>query len=485
MSKQFEKINITKKSENISEWYLDVVKHADLADYSDVKGCMIIKPSGYAIWEFVQKTLDNWFKDDGVQNVYFPIFIPMSLLEKEKAHVAGFSPELAVVTHAGGEDLAEPLAVRPTSETIMYKTFSDWIQSYRQLPFKVNQWANVVRWEKRTYPFLRTSEFLWQEGHTVHRTSEDAVNMMMKALAWYKKFYEEYFSISVYAGKKSQSEKFAGAKDTFSIELVMPDGKALQAATSHDLSDNFSKVFEVQFLDEDGDKKNAFQTSWGLSTRAIGGLILTHGDDAGLIVPPKVSQYQVVIVGVSPGDEEIEKNVSNFVTEISDILRKNGIRVTIDLNFKHSLGYRINEWELRGVPLRLEIGNREIKENKIAFARRDTFEKGNFGKDELAEKVNLILNNIQANLFEKSDKIKKDLTAEVSNYEEFKSVISNGKSFIRAFWCEDPSCENKIKEETKASSRVLELDQMNKTESGKCFHCGDKASHRWLFAQSY
>ncbi|HEY4520703.1 MAG TPA: aminoacyl--tRNA ligase-related protein, partial [Candidatus Paceibacterota bacterium] len=268
--KVFEKRALTKKSENISEWYHDIVVRAGLAEYSDMKGMMIIKPTGYALWESVQKTLDGWFKEDGVQNVYFPLFIPMSLLQKEKEHLEGFSPELAVVTHGGGEELAEPLAIRPTSETIMYRTFSNWIQSYRDLPLKINQWCNVVRWEKRTYPFLRTTEFLWQEGHTAHKDEQDAEEMALKALEWYRKFYREYFAIDPYVGLKSDSERFAGAKRTYAIEIVSPDGKSLQAATSHNLSDNFSKVFEVQYLDENGQKNFVHQTSWGLSTRAIG-----------------------------------------------------------------------------------------------------------------------------------------------------------------------------------------------------------------------
>jgi prolyl-tRNA synthetase len=481
--KAFEKKGLTKKSENISDWYHDVVLRAGLAEYSDVKGCMIIRPHGYALWEKVQSVLDGWFKEDGVQNCYFPIFIPMALFQKEKEHVEGFSPELAVVTHAGGEELAEPIAVRPTSETVITQKFADWVQSHRDLPMKLNQWCNVVRWEKRTYPFLRTSEFLWQEGHTVHADKADAMNMVLSALRWYEKFYKEYFAIAPYIGIKSNSEKFAGAEQTYSVEMVIPDGKALQAATSHYLGENFTKAFEVQFLDDAGNKQFAHQTSWGISTRAIGGLVLTHGDDSGLVLPPMVAPKQVVVIGIAK--EENQAEIQQYVSSIEKVLKEAGIRVVSDADFRKTLGYRINDWELKGVPLRLEVGKKELDANAVAFARRDNFEKGSFILSDCAKEVTALLGHIQKNLYERAEKTKIDLTVDVSNYDEFKNTITQKRTFIRAPWCEDSTCEAAIKEETKMTTRVLEIDMIEEKGQHSCVRCGKPATHRWLFAQSY
>ncbi|MEK7525764.1 MAG: proline--tRNA ligase [Patescibacteria group bacterium] len=483
--KEFIKKGLTKKSENISDWYHDIVLRAGLADYSEVKGSMIIKPYGYAIWEHVQQTLDSWFKEGGVQNAYFPLFIPYSLLKKEKEHVEGFSPELAIVTHAGGEELAEPLVVRPTSETIMYETFSKWIQSYRDLPLLINQWCNVVRWEKRTYPFLRTTEFLWQEGHTVHTSEEGAMEMVLKALGWYKKFYKEHFAISPYVGLKSGSERFAGAKATYSVELVIPDGKALQAATSHNLSDHFAKVFDIQFLNEKGEKQYPHQTSWGLSTRSIGGLILSHGDDSGLVMPPRVAPHQVVILAIGSAEDSERSKIESVIQDYATELKKAGIRVVVDLDTTHSMGYRINEWELKGVPLRLEIGKREIADGKATAVRRDTFAKNQLDVKNLVSEVSSLLDKIQADLLAQSEKIKRELTVDVASYDDFKKTLIEHRSFIRAPWCEDAACEANIKEETKATSRILELDQIDQKESLSCFACGKPAFRRWLFAQAY
>ncbi|MBI3952545.1 MAG: proline--tRNA ligase [Candidatus Doudnabacteria bacterium] len=485
MVKTYEKKGLTKKSENISDWYHDVVLRAGLADYSEVKGAMIIKPDGYSIWEKVQSILDSWFKKDGVRNVYFPLFIPYSLIKKEKEHLQGFSPELAVVEHAGGEKLSEPLVIRPTSETIMYKTFVDWIQSWRDLPLKVNQWCNIVRWEKRTYPFLRTSEFLWQEGHTVHRTPGEAEEMVLKALGWYKKFYEDYFALSVYAGLKSKGETFAGARETYSIELVMPDGKALQAATSHNLSDNFSKVFGIEFLDETGKKVNPFQTSWGLSTRAIGGLVLTHGDDSGLVLPPKIAFTQVVILPIVSKDVKIQEKISQKTAEIHSELVEKGINAVIDDDFKSSLGFRINKWELKGVSLRLELGAKELESETIQYVRRDNFEKGQLKFAGLEKSVADLLEQIQSDLYKKSEETKLALTLEADEIHEFKRILGKQKAFIRVPWCEDLECENRVKADTKATPRVLELENINQNEDLKCFACGKKARRKWLFAQSY
>lgn len=482
--KIYQKRGVVKKSKDIAKWYNNVVMRSGLAEYSEVKGCMIIKANGYALWENIQNIFNAWFKGDGIKNYYFPLLIPYKLLKKEKEHLKGFSPELAIVTHAGGEKLKEPYVIRPTSETIMYKTFADWIHSYRELPFKVNQWCNVMRWEKRTYPFLRTTEFLWQEGHTVHQTEKAAVAMAMKALKWYQQFYEEYFAISPYVGVKSEQEKFAGAKTTYSTELVIPNGKALQGATAHNLSDNFSKVFNITFTDKNGDKQYGLQTSWGISTRAIGGLVLVHGDDNGLIIPPKVASTQVVVIVVANSSSKAQK-IQKYVQTIANDLKNNNIEAEIDTDYNHSLGYRINEWEIQGVPLRLEIGEKEIKNKNIKFVRRDTFEKGYIKDGNAVVKTKKILDEIQSNLFNRSKKIQEELTHKVDTYKEFKDIVKDKKFFIKALWCENKTCEENIKNETKLSTRVLELNEINKNHKGKCIYCGKGAQHMWLFAQSY
>lgn len=484
MSKVFEKKGLTKKSENIADWYHDVILRAELAEYSDIKGCMIIRPNGYALWEKAQQVLDGWFKEYGVQNVYFPLFIPMSLFQKEKEHVEGFSPELAVVTHAGGEDLAEPIAVRPTSETVITQKFADWIQSYRDLPMKLNQWCNVVRWEKRTYPFLRTSEFLWQEGHTVHADKKDAMVMVMQALDWYAQFYRKYYAIEPYVGLKSQSEKFAGAEETYSIEIVVPDGKALQSATSHYLSDHFTKAFNVEYLDEEGNKKFAHQTSWGLSTRAIGGLVFVHGDDSGLVLPPEVAPQQVVIIGIAK-DKTNEDAIVEYVGQLHKKLKEAGVRVISDVDFRKTLGFRINNWELKGVPLRLEVGAKELESKTVTFVRRDTFEKKVHGADTVDVDAVSLLKIIQSDMFKKSAKSRNDLTTDIEAWDEFKGIMANDRKFIRAPWCEDAACEAAIKEETKAATRCLELERISENGNYKCIHCGKPAHRRWLFGQGY
>ena len=484
--KAFEKKGLTKKSENISEWYHDVVLRAGLAEYSDVKGCMIIKPHGYALWEKAQSTLDAWFKEDGVQNCYFPIFIPMTAFQKEKEHVEGFSPELAVVTHAGGEELTDALAVRPTSEIVITQKFADWVQSHRDLPMKLNQWCNVVRWEKRTYPFLRTSEFLWQEGHTVHADKADAMTMTMNALEWYAKFYREHYAIAPYIGRKSESEKFAGAEETYTIEIVVPDGKALQAATSHYLGEHFTKVFNVEYLNEAGEKQLAHQTSWGLSTRAIGGLVFVHGDDSGLVLPPNVAPQQVVILGIGGKNPEMDEKVATYVGHLHKTLKDAGVRVVSDLDYRKTMGFRINEWELKGIPLRIEVGGKEIESNTVTVARRDDLSKHQMDANLLSVEIPAILEFIQKELLKKSEASRDALTKDVSTWDEFKSTVADQKMFIRAPWCEDASCEASIKEETKAGTRCLELDRVQEVLSDtKCVHCDKPAVHKWLFAQSY
>lgn len=475
---------LTKKSDDISRWYNEIIEKADLAEHAPVKGCMIIKPYGYALWEKTQQTLDTWFKAEGVQNVYFPLFIPYSYLEKEKKHVEGFSPELALVTMAGGEKLKEPLVVRPTSETIIYQTFKNWIHSYKDLPLKINQWCSVVRWEKRTYLFLRTSEFLWQEGHTVHRDEKETMEMVMRVLQWYKNFFENYLAISVFAGEKSASERFAGATRTFSIELVIPNGKALQGATSHNLGQNFSKSFDISYTDEQNNLQHPYQTSWGISTRAIGGLILSQGDDHGLIIPPYIAPIQAVIFVIASRNTAIDTKIKSQVKKVAQSLEKAGFRVRIDQNDK-SIGSRISESEIKGIPIRLEVGQNELKNNTIIVSRRDTRIKERVKLESVSSMVSNLVDTMQQELLIKSEQNKRQLTANVDNFEEFKKIMESNRKFIRSFWCESTICEQKIKEITKAETRVCELDELEKSHDGACIYCGNKARRKWLFAQAY
>jgi len=482
MTNQFEKKELKKKSENLSDWYNDVVLKAELADYGPAKGTMVIRPYGYAIWEKIQSTMDAWFKEYGVQNAYFPMFIPMNLLQKEKSHVKGFAPEFWVVTHGGGKELAEPLVVRPTSETIMYEMYKKWIKSWRDLPYLINQWNNVVRYELRTYLFLRTSEFLWQEGHTVHETEGEAMDMVMTALEWYRRIYEEYLAIPVISGEKSESERFAGAKRTFTVEALMPDGKALQGGTSHNLGQNFAKAFNLVFQGRDGTQVNPWQTSWGFSTRSMGGLFLTHSDDNGLIMPPKIAPIQVVVVpifqtaGASP---ELE----SYIQGITEDLQKRDIRVHIDKRDGVSVGRKFNDWEVKGVPLRFEIGENERKENKVTMTRRDTGEKLSFVNDGVGDETFNQLDAIQQQMFMKSADFVRKNTFEVSKYEDFKNIMKETRGFIKAYWCGNPDCEAKIKEETKATTRVKPLG--SEEQKGKCIYCAKAAQSIWYFGQAY
>ena len=483
MEKSFEKRDLTKKSENIADWYNDVILRAKLCSYSDVKGSIVIRPYGYAIWENSQKILDSMFKSDGVENCYFPMLIPMSFIQKEKEHVEGFAPELFTIDRIGEEKLVDPLVLRPTSETIMYKTFASWIQGHRDLPIKINQWCNIFRAEKRTYPFLRTSEFLWQEGHTAFANAEDNLQMVFRALNWYKDFYEKYMAIAPYIGIKSQSEKFAGAKNTYTVEIVAPNGKALQACTSHDLADNFAKVFDVSFLNEKGEKTYVHQSSFGLSTRSIGALVLVHGDDLGLVIPPFIAPIQVVILPITK-KTETDQEVLDFAKIIENKLKEIDIKAIIDKDDTHSLGYKINEWELKGVPLRIEIGSKELENKIIKAVRRDDFSKQDISIDGFEKEIQNLLNEIQKALFEKSLKLRNEKTKDADNYEEFKKDIESG-NIVRAHWCEDAECEKRIKEETSATVRCLEFDKMNTTEEGECIYCGKTSKHKWLFGKSY
>lgn len=467
---------LTTRSEDYAEWYLDVIKSADLADYAPIKGCMVIKPYGYAIWENIQQVLDQKFKETGVQNAYFPLLIPESYLKREADHVEGFAPECAVVTHAGGEKLAEPLVVRPTSETIIYEMFSKWISSYRDLPLVVNQWANVVRWEKRTRLFLRTSEFLWQEGHTAHANAEEAYERAKQMQDVYKSLAEDYMAIPVIPGTKSESEKFAGAETTYTIEAMMQDGKALQAGTSHVLGESFTKAFDVKFLDSNGQEKHVRSTSWGASTRLIGALIMTHSDDNGLVLPPNIAPIQVVIVPVWSKDQDKEKVVTKC-TEIEGELRNLGIKTKIDARDLRP-GPRFFEWEKKGVPIRIEIGPRDIENAQMVVVRRDTLEKQTT-KEEDAASIKSLLDQIQANLFQKAKNFRDEQTKEVETYEELTSQTETG--FALTNWCGDPTCEEKIKENKTTIRCITEPAPSNSV----CSICGKPAKHRIIAARSY
>lgn len=474
---------LKKKTENMANWYTDVIQKAKLADYSPVKGCMIIRPNGYSIWENIQKTFDPMLKEMGIENAYFPTFIPMSFLEKEKGHVEGFAPELAIVTHGGGEKLKEELAIRPTSETIMYDTYSKWVSSYRDLPILINQWNNVVRWEKRTYFFLRTSEFLWQEAHTAHATHEESLKMVYSGIEKYRELVEETLAIPVYKGRKSDSEKFAGAEMTTTIESMMPDGKALQTGTSHDLGQNFSKkeAFNISFANEESGTSYVWQTSFGLSTRTIGALIMVHGDDDGIVLPPKVASKQVIIVPT-----EQSENIMDICNKIKK--ESNEIRIHIDMDDKHSLGYRLNEIEMQGTPVIIVIGKKELETKKVLVKQRYNKESIEVNIDNLKETLPKVLEDIQINMFKKALEMTKSLTTEVNTYEEFKRVMETKRGYIKAHWCENKECEKTIKEETKATTRCLPfIDKRGNVteEKGQCIKCGKDSNHKWLFAQAY
>lgn len=480
MEKKFVE-ELTSQKEDFSKWYTEVVLKAELVDYSPVKGCMVIKPYGYAIWENIQKILDEKIKATGHVNAYFPLFIPKTFLEKEAEHVEGFSPQVAWVTKGGDEELFEPLAVRPTSEAIICSMYAKWIQSWRDLPVLINQWANVVRWEKETRPFLRTTEFLWQEGHTAHRTKEEAEEEALKMLNVYKDFVENDLAIPVIAGKKTENEKFAGALHTYSIEVLLADGRALQAGTSHNLGQHFAKAFNIMFQDIDGERKYVWQTSWGVSTRLIGALIMTHGDDFGLILPPRVAPYQIVIIPIWKNEEEKEK-VYRYVDEIYNLL-KDHFRVKVDKDEEHTPGWKFNEWELKGVPVRIEIGPKEVEKQEIFVARRDLRVKKAYKKDNMISDLKNLLSEIQKNLFEKALKFREENTHEVDGFEKFKEIMDTKRGFIKASWCGDGNCELKIKELTGATIRNLPLDW--KEEEGRCILCGRETKIKALFAKAY
>jgi len=463
-------------NENFAQWYTDVVLKTELVDYGPVKGTMVIRPYGYAIWENIQKDMDERFKKAGSKNAYFPLLIPMSFFTKEAEHVEGFAPEVAVVTHAGGAKLDEPLAIRPTSETVIGTMYAKWIQSYRDLPVIMNQWCNVMRWEKTTRPFLRTSEFLWQEGHTVHATEEEAMEETLKMLAVYKDFMENTLAIPVLTGRKTEKEKFAGADATFGLEAMMLDGKSLQIGTSHYLGQNFSKAFDIKFLDKDSTQKYGYTTSWGTSTRMIGGLIMAHGDGRGLVLPPKVAPIQVIIVPIA-----VHKGgVLEKANEIKDALEKAGIRAQVDER-DMSPGWKFNEWEMKGVPVRLEIGPRDIEANQAMLFRRDTLEKSTLSLVGLEDAIKTLLDTIQVNMLEKSRKMR---DARIVSANDLEGILEgvNGKNFVKAGWCGCRECEDKVKEYAQATARVIDRD----AEDGEvCAICGKKAKHVVYFARAY
>jgi len=472
---------ITKRKDDYSAWYLDIIEAAELAEHAPVKGCMVIKPYGYALWENFQKVLDAKFKETGVKNAYFPLFIPQSFLTKEAEHVEGFAPECAVVTHAGGKKLEEPLVVRPTSETIMYDVFSRWIQSYRDLPLLINQWANVVRWELRPRLFLRTTEFLWQEGHTVHASEEEAEAKSKEMLEVYRTFAQDYLAISAVPGKKSESEKFAGAVSTYTIEAMMQDGKALQSGTSHMLGQNFSKPFEVKFLDEKGNSQYGWQTSWGVSTRMIGALIMAHSDDKGLVLPPKIAPIHAVIIPVWVGEEE-EKLVFTKAEELAGELRKKGLIIEIDKRDTRP-GPKFFEWEKKGVPVRIEIGPKDLANKSVMVVRRDSGAKQAIKEKGAADEVIKILDDIQAGLLKSNIEFREKNTVEIDIWDDFKKLFKEENKFILAHWCGSAECEAKIKEETKVTIRCLPFGQ--KQESGKCILCGKPSGSRVIFDKAY
>lgn len=484
---------ITPRGVDYSQWYIDIVLNAKLADYSPVKGCMVVRPRGYAIWERIQAEYDRRFKETGHQNAYFPMLIPMSFLQKEKEHVEGFKPELAVVTHGGGEELEEPYCVRPTSETIIWSKYKDWIQSYRDLPLLYNQWCSVFRWEKRTRLFLRTAEFLWQEGHTAHETEAEAVEETMRMLGVYKEVAEKHLCLPVIAGKKSEAEKFAGAVATYSIEAMMQDKKALQAGTSHFLGQNFGRAFDVQFQTRQGTLDYAWATSWGVSTRLIGAVIMTHSDDKGLVLPPSLAPEQAAIVPIYKNDSKAA--VMAYCEKVLSALKDAGVRAILDADDSKSPGWKFAEHEMNGVPLRVEIGPRDMEAGKVMVARRDTGEKAAYDAAGFGAKAQELLGLIQKNLYDTALAFREANTKRVADRAEILAFFGQDQGenagtsgaaggFAEGLWCGGRECEAQLKAETKVTIRCLPLDRQDGI-SGSCCLCGKPARHRAVFARNY
>jgi prolyl-tRNA synthetase len=471
------------RDEQFSKWYIDTVINAQLADYTPVRGSMVIRPYGYAIWELMQQYVDRALKATGHQNAYFPLLIPLSFISKEAEHVEGFAPQLAVVTHGGGEELTEPLVVRPTSETIIYDMLSKWIESYRDLPVLLNQWANVVRWEIRTRPFLRTAEFLWQEGHTAHATFEEADAEARLILDLYVRFVQEELAIPVYQGRKTDSEKFAGALTTYTMEALMGDAKALQMGTSHNLGQNFSRAFDVTFLDREGKRDYPWSTSWAVTTRLIGAMIMVHGDARGLRLPPRIAPTQVVIVPIWRKEPDRAK-VAPLVDEVLAALRSNGIRAQADWRDQVTPGFKFNDWELKGVPVRCEIGPRDVDSNSVVTVRRDTGEKTPVPVEGVAERVAELLEDVQRGLYSQARSFLQSHTTSASNWEELQTRLEEIGGFVTVDWCDSRECEAALAKE-KATVRAIPLSPSESTPQGQCVCCGQTAQFRCVVARSY
>ena len=471
---------ITKRSADYSQWYIDIVTRAEMADYAPVKGCMVIRPWGYAIWERMVRALDDMFKETGHSNCYFPLLIPQSFLAKEAEHVEGFAPECAVVTHGGGKELEEPLVIRPTSETIIWAMYKKWTQSWRDLPLLYNQWANVVRWEMRTRLFLRTAEFLWQEGHTAHATSREAIEEAERMLGVYRKFAEEWMAMPVLVGRKSDSEKFAGAETTYAVEALMQDGKALQAGTSHYLGQNFAKAFDVQFQNREGKLQYVYATSWGVSTRLVGALVMSHSDDAGLVLPPKLAPLQLVIIPIQKADAD-NAAVLQAAYRVAEPFG-DAVRLKVDDRDNVSPGWKFNEWELKGVPIRIEIGPKDVAAGQVVIVRRDTGEKTPMPQERVTYEVPRILDEIQGALLQKAKKRLEAGMRRVDTYDALKKAVQGEGGFNYAPWCGSPECEQKVNEEVKATIRVIPADA---DECPACMICGKGPARRVPFAMSY
>ncbi|GAU76766.1 proline--tRNA ligase [Fusibacter sp. 3D3] len=476
--KEFVK-DITKMEDDFPQWYTDVIKKTDLVDYSPVKGFMVIKPYGYALWENIQSFLDRRFKETGHENCYFPLLIPESLLNKEKEHVEGFAPEVAWVTHGGSEELAERLCIRPTSETIICAMYSKWLTSYRELPYLYNQWCSVVRWEKATRPFLRTSEFLWQEGHTLHETAEEAQKETLQMLSIYKEMAEDLLAIPMVVGRKSEREKFAGAEATYTIEALMHDGKALQSGTSHNLAQHFTKAFDINFQGRGGDLEYPHHTSWGVSTRLIGGVIMVHGDNRGLVLPPRLAPIQVVIVPIAQKKEGVLERAEALKKE----LVSKGIRVKLDDNENNSPGWKFNEYEMKGVPIRIEIGPRDIENGVAMVARRDNFEKGPIELDGIGDNMVKLLDQIHDDMLSRARVSRDEKTFTFETYEEFKQKMIETPGFAKTMWCGEEACEERVKNETGVTIRCIPFEQENLGDV--CPFCGKPAQHMVYMAKAY
>lgn len=469
---------IASRAEDFPQWYTDVILKTEMVDYSDVRGCMVIRPYGYRVWELIQQHLDARLKETGHHNAYFPLFIPESLLKKEAEHVEGFAPEVAWVTHGGDELLTERLCVRPTSETIICSMYSKWIQSYRDLPLLLNQWCNVVRWEKNTRPFLRTSEFLWQEGHTAHATFEEAQHETMQQLNTYRDFMENVLAIPVICGRKSEKEKFAGAYATYTLEAMMQDGKALQMGTSHNLADHFAKAYEINYLSREGKLEPCFTTSWGVSTRMIGGMIMVHGDDRGLVMPPRVAPIQVVILPIAMHKEGVLEKAEALREE----LKRAGLRVELD-DREQSAGWKFNEWEMKGVPVRIEVGPRDIEKGEVVAVRRDNLEKTTLPMAGLADTLKTLLDDVHNGMYQKALAFREAKTVDAETFEELNAGVQNG--FVRANWCGCRECEDEIKQKTGATTRCMPLEGSEVEKGAVCIHCGKPAKTRIYFAKAY